>query len=258
LDIPEYSEESYKAWDQFLKEWHGALNTVIERLVPKGLRTERIQYTSPRWQDFIAVCVLYQPPDTELVAFAKYAMPAAEIILSPSPGEGMLDKFKSGEEEPRPMVLPPIKQIRNPSEDRALEARHWAEILETVWELYIEPQGLDFEQMLLEACHSDNHRKRIDEWNNNKPQTEGVRYYIEIDQFTTEDDVRRAFRMLSAAQKERPRAGRPKRDRLTCVECAVLHDRHGWAYEQLAQRYGWKDSTLTSKYIADGRNILRT
>ena len=154
------------------------------------------------------------------------------------------------------MVLPPIKQIRDPQEDRVDEARYWNDILTTVWELYVQPQGVSFEEMLLTVLKSENMRKKNEEWSSNKPPTRGPSYYIGIDEFTTDDDVRRAFRMLSAAQESRPRSGRPRRDRLTCVEAAVLHDSYDWTYEQLANRYDWNDETLASKYVEDGRAIL--
>jgi hypothetical protein len=252
-ESPDYSEESYKAWNTFLEDWLGDLNSVVERFVPEKLR---IKTMSPRWQDVVAACVLYQPSDTELVAFANYAMPSAEVILSPSPSAGGLEKFIEERECPRAMVLPPIKQIRDPQEDRASEARYWNDILVTVWELYIQPQGVDFKQMFLTALESENLRKKNDEWNNNKLQSGGPRYYIEVDAFTTEDDVRRAFRMLSAAQESRPKSGRPRRDKLTRVEAAILHDSHNWTYEQLAERYDWNGETLASKYVKDGRAIL--
>ena len=252
-DSSDYSEESSEAWDEFLKEWRGDLNSVVDRLVPEKLR---IKTMSPRWQEFVAACVLYQPPDTELVGFADYAAPGAEVILGPSPSAQGLEKFLDEVERPRSMVLPPIKQIRDPQEDRANEVRYWNDVLKTVWELYIQPQGVGFGEMLLAAFESENFRKKNDEWNNNKPQNSGPSYYIEIDEFTTEDDFRRAFRMLSAAQESRPKSGRPRRDKLTCVEAAILHDTHNWTYEQLAERYEWNDETVASKYVKDGRAIL--
>ena len=252
-DSPDYSEESHKAWDEFLEQWRGDLNSVVDRLVPEKLRIKTI---SPGWQEFVAACVLYQPPATELVAFADYAMPGVEVILGPTPSAGILERFLDERERPRTMVLPPIRQIRDPREDRADEARYWSDILRTVWELYIRPQGVGFEEMLFTALESENLQNKNDERSGNKPPAHGPHYYIEIDEFTTEDDVRRAFRMLSAAQESRPRSGRPRRDRLTCVEAAVLHDNYNWTYEQLAERYDWNDETLASKYVKDGRAIL--
>src|SRR5215207_386380 len=120
-DSPHYSEESHKAWDEFLEQWRGDLNSVVDRLVPEKLRTRTM---SPGWQAFVAACVLYQPPATELVAFADYAMPGAEVILGPTPSAGILERFLDERERPRTMVLPPIRQIRDPREDRADEARY--------------------------------------------------------------------------------------------------------------------------------------
>ena len=129
LDDPDYSEESHKAWNQFLEQWRGDINSVVDRLVPKKLH---IKTMSPGWQEFVAAYVLYQPPGTELVAFADYAIPGAEVILGPTPSAGILDRFLDEVERPRAMVLPPIKQIRDPREDRADEARYWNDVLTTV------------------------------------------------------------------------------------------------------------------------------
>src|SRR5215204_5684932 len=46
-ESPDYSEESYEAWNEFLKEWRGDLNSVVNRLVPEKLR---IKTMSPGWQ----------------------------------------------------------------------------------------------------------------------------------------------------------------------------------------------------------------
>jgi len=245
-ESPDYSEESSRAWDKFLEEWYDNLGSVVEQLVPEKLRRRP---TSPGWQEFVAACTLYQPPDAELRKFADWGMPGESIIMHPSPSTDIFER--------RGMVLPPIRQLPDPHEERMLVARYWQEILETVWQVYVEPQGITFGQMILTALNSEHYHKAVQERNSKKPQTGERRYYIEVDEFTSESDVRHAASMLFAAQEDRPRAGRRNRDRLTCVECAILHDRHGWDYERLAQRYGWKESSnVVSKYIADGRQIL--
>jgi hypothetical protein len=37
-ESPDYSEESHKAWSEFLEQWRGDLNSVVDRLVPEKLR----------------------------------------------------------------------------------------------------------------------------------------------------------------------------------------------------------------------------
>jgi hypothetical protein len=117
-ESPDYSEESSRAWDKFLEEWYDNLGSVVEQLVPEKLRRRP---TSPGWQEFVAACTLYQPPDAELRKFADWGMPGESIIMHPSPST---DTF-----ERRGMVLPPIRQLPDPHEERMLVARYWQEIL---------------------------------------------------------------------------------------------------------------------------------
>ena len=112
--------------------------------------------------------------------------------------------------------------------------------------------------MLLATYQSESYSKKIDERNDNKQQGDGLGYFIEIDEFVIEEDVKHAFRMISRAQETRPKTGRQPRDRLECVEASVLHDRDGWTYEELAERYKWNDPTLASKYVKDGRATLKS
>ncbi len=247
-------EQDERAWEEFMEAWQNELNSLIERFVPAKLSDVTVW---PRWQDFIAACVLFDSPVPGFVEFADRMTPrGGEYITGPNPGAGMLEKPRNAEQKLLRTVLPPIKQLGDPQEERARTDRYWIDILKTVWELYVERQGLSFEQMLFTALKSENHRKKVEEWDNDKPKTSRS-YYIEIDEFTSREDVTRAFSMLAAAQERRPPAARPKRDRLTCVEAAILHDKHGWTYERLAERYDWTDPTRASKFIKDGRALIK-
>jgi hypothetical protein len=239
--------------EESVSYWLGELNAVAKDLAPAELCTKD-KYTY--WHDFVGACVLYDPPPSQLLEFADIGEPGKEMILGPAPGARMLDKFRDESIEHRKMAWPPVKQMRGEEEIVHREERHWSDLLETVWAVHLKPLGISFNQMMLKAFESDYYREKIDEWNKNKPSDDGLKYYIEVDQFTTEEDVKYAVRMLSAAQEARPKTGRLPRDRLTCVEAATLHDEQGLTYEQLAERYQWNDPTLAGKYVRDGRAIL--
>lgn len=75
------------------------------------------------------------------------------------------------------------------------------------------------------------------------------RHYIKIDEHTTEDDVRYAFRMIARMHGRPPKGGRPRRDPLMGLQCAILYDRQNdrdpkdprrkkWTYEKLAKKFG--------------------
>jgi hypothetical protein len=71
-----------------------------------------------------------------------------------------------------------------------------------------------------------------------------------------ENDIRNAFRMIRERQKERPSRGRPKRDPLQSVQCAIFADRYGWTEDRVSQYYGWESYGKAGKYIREGRRIL--
>jgi len=93
--------------------------------------------------------------------------------------------------------------------------------------------------------------KRLDQLDANR------RVYIEVGEQTTKEDIDKASRIARAVHKNRPSPSRPKRDRLTCIECAVLKDQHGWSDEKLAGRYGWREPGTVGKYVRAGRAIIR-
>jgi hypothetical protein len=89
---------------------------------------------------------------------------------------------------------------------------------------------------------------------------------IEVHPWTSESDVREAFRWI---RQRLPRADIPSkspRDPLLCVQCAIWRDTHSWSEQEIGQQFGWtiqypaeaKPRCETARqYIADGRALLR-
>jgi hypothetical protein len=79
-------EQDERAYEEFVYAWYSELNSVIERFIPAKLNDVTVW---PRWQDFIAACVLYDPPVPGLVEFADRMTPrGGAVIWGPSPGAG--------------------------------------------------------------------------------------------------------------------------------------------------------------------------
>jgi hypothetical protein len=129
----------------------------------------------------------------------------------------------------------------------------WQSIISRVADRHLKPLGLDLWGLVKEVIHND---RELWEERELRDRQNPIRVCIDVDEFTTEEDVRRAFRLIRATQPTRVTSGRGSRDRLTCVQCALLHDDFGWTYQQLAELHGWTDSTRASKYVSDGRAIL--
>jgi hypothetical protein len=62
--------------------------------------------------------------------------------------------------------------------------------------------------------------------------------YIDPNLARSEKDVRLAYRMLKKSKSPGSPSGRPGRDRLLAVQCAVFHDKLGWTHKEIADHFG--------------------
>ena len=229
-------------WEAFTEQWSADLFSIRDRTVPKYFH-EGID-----WWDFLNACVLYDPPIPGLHEFAKRGGIRFSSGVPERPGERL--------RLPR-MARPPIKLLRDPEEAEALEAWRWVRRMEELQERYLKPLGLDVWKMLDDIEKNpppglvEEYFKRLDQLDDNR------QVYIEAGEQTTKEDIERASRIARARHKNRPSPSRPKRDQLTCVECAVLKDQHGWSDEKLAKRYGWRQLSTVGKYARAGRAIIK-
>ena len=196
------------------------------------------------WERFLSACLVYDPPVPGLVEFADKFDFATE---------GTLEPLGSGPDYG--MVAPPIRWMRDPETAESAKAELYWGMIESLIERYIEPQGLNAEDVLQDVLHNTPGLLE----GLRKAEAENVaRPFIEVRPHHTEEDIRNAFRMIAATHEERKtQAGRSPRDPLLAAECAILHYRYDWKYPQLADRYCWQDENLASKYVRSGREVLK-
>ena len=229
-------------WDVFGERWSADLFSIRDRTVP-GYFHEGVD-----WWDFLNTCVLYDPPVPGLHEFARRGGIRFSSGVSERPGENpKLPK----------MARPPIKSLIDPQEAEALEAWRRARLMQELQERYLKQLGLDVWKMLDDIEKNpppdlmEEYSERLDRLYDNR------RVYIEVGEQTTEKDIERASRIARAMYKNRPSPSRPKRDRLTCIECAVHKDQHGWSDKKLAERYGWNQLSTAGKYVREGRTLIK-
>jgi hypothetical protein len=152
------------------------------------------------------------------------------------------------------MAAPPIKMMRDPAKVREQLTSFYEGFVNALMKQYLVPLGYTKEQV---------HRSIVEQqpelWEKLEEAERGNKEkpYVVVDEYTSLADVKRAATKIGASDGQRPVTGRPQRDPLKAVECAILHDHHEWKYEQLADRYGWeRDPNLASKYVKTGRKIL--
>ena len=251
--------EQQKELDAFRESWLQDLNSIITEVVPEryyDASLSRFQELHS-WQGFISACVLYDPPATNLLEFAQYSSPPHYSVWVP--GAGVVGKEKYVH-----MTVPPIRVLPDPFQERLIEARFWKRVLGEVERRYLEPQGIKTQNLvasILDDCP--------DIWEKQREATEANerRSYILVDEQTTEEDVRKAFRTI-AAQQDRSPASKPNRDPLLSLQCAVLYDRLNrknpddgrqwrWTYEKLAEEFGLGTWRAATDHVRRGRKLLK-
>jgi hypothetical protein len=203
------------------------------------------------WGDFLSACVLYDPPEDQLVEFASYRALETTILSG-----GRLATKANLEGLPE-MVDPPVRSLFALSK---VMDWYWHRVLRYIGELDLELQGVDVDALIENATL---YVPGLEEEYREKAERYSKRYYIGVDDFTSLEDVKSAFHMI---RKVQPAKGtKPSRDPLVAVQCAILYDRHNqqledkrqrrWTYAKLGEEFGL--STRAAKdYVIMGREII--
>lgn len=171
------------------------------------------------WKRFVSACIFYDPPETDLTAYADRSGPSPYSFAPPS-----VNNPGNAPEKPlRVMHAPPIRRLRDPDEAQQAEGWYWRHIIGEIGKRHLQPLGLDVWDLLDDVVNNSpdlarEYRKRH---GRNRP-----RSYILVDEHTTTRDVEHAMRILVAARREEPRGGAPSRVPLVALQCALLYDRH--------------------------------
>jgi len=197
------------------------------------------------------MCVLYDPPETQLEEFAERIGGLASNVAP------------SGDKQYW-MPAPPIVWLSDADHAESTMREFYEALLEALLEKYVHPQGISSEDAL-----GSIHRERPELFvqlmralveNKSRP-------YIDVKPYHQTSFSVSAFKVLSARHDTRPASGRPKRDELTAVQCAILYDQHNvtdptdkrrraWTHERLDEVFGLGSCRVAQGYVERGRELL--
>ncbi len=232
------------------------LQVLHDELIPPEHRVETPSSSSLEfWMGFLSACVLFDPPPDRLLEFADHAVAAYGDFVNP------LNPWADVDGSPR-MLAPPIRFLPDPEALVGAERRRLDRLVEALGGR-LGPLGVDVRELVNDLEYRlDLDEEGIEEGDDPRPP---LQPYIAVDATTTEEDVRNAFKLMAAALPKRPRAARPRRDRLTSLQCAIWYDEYGWSQERLARHFGWAvqhsahakpRSETARQYIAAGRALM--
>jgi hypothetical protein len=265
-DAPEYPgfhapNDDKGDYYRFVSHWPRDVGTILSAVLPNELwevldyRFDDLHYFYNReyLRTFCAACVLYDPPETELLAFAAYHDPPAypaDHSTSASQQMTRQAKMKMNSIEKLPIRREELGQQRAFYESLLLEIAN-----------RLEPHGIDLRSMI-----EDIHRDRPELKDGLSKELE-TRFYINVGEHTTRDDVVGAYHTIATTLRKPPARTKPRRNRLVAVQCAILHDHHNradtsdgrrrtWAYKHLAKKFGLFSERSAKAHVELGRELL--
>jgi hypothetical protein len=240
-------------WDR-RREWQNDILGLRDRIIPQRY------LDTVDWARFIPACVLYDPPDDKLIEFAYFGgpYPWTPLPVSPEEQEAMGDNWHLL------MIAPPVKSLADPGKAALRKQWLYETIIQKIGQRYLEPLGIDIWELYEEVLEtSPDILKVYGEMRDENP----PRLYIDVREWTTENDVRNAFRLIRQTQPVTAKVGRLKIDPLVAVQCAILYDQHNqrksedsrqwkWIYEKLAEQFGLNSKRAVKQRVELGREIL--
>lgn len=143
------------------------------------------------------------------------------------------------------MNAPPIVWRKEHNELEATWMEFYEGLLGALLEKYVHPQGVTTEEAM-RAIREQN-LEIFERWRQRLHGNES-HPFVGVQPYHTSEDIDSAFQVLSARHDARPVSGREKRDELTAVQCAILHERYNlpdprdrrrraWTFERLAEHF---------------------
>ncbi len=243
----DFGEEAER-WSATFHEWRNDLAVLYEAVVPAEAR-DSDYHTSFGWSVFLSMCVLFDPPETQLVDFAERFGWAGSTVIP------------RGD---RTMNAPPIVWRKEHNQLEATWIEFYEGLLGALLEKYVHPQGVTTEEAM-GAIRKQN-PEIFERWRQ-RLHTNESRPFIDVQHHTSEG-IDSAFQVLSDRHDARPASGREKRDELTAVQCAILHERYNlpdpkdrrrrtWTFERLAEHFEDLESPRAAKdHVALGSSLL--
>ena len=234
--------------------WWFAIDEIRDLVVPAPYNDW--QYFGPLCRGFISICIIYDPPETELLSFAARGGPRPYEKEPTEPSRIPL------------VMLPAVRQERDWIKSADAERYYYHEIIREVAKRLQEWRGIDLWPVINEVLRDLGPRLQEDlrEW---EEQDNPFRWIIDPEVVASRDDVVKTWRFARSYTKP---GGRPPMDKLVAVQCAILYDDYNsrepedgrlkkWTHEKLAvqfREYGVKDARSAEEHIKVGREYRST
>jgi hypothetical protein len=193
--------EKARGFGFYKERYEYELAGLRERVIPKRYSKAIARWELPggpghnwmRWERFLSLCVMNDPPETDLIRFADYSNPLP-TALPPILSEWSEEQRAMRKQRywPLRMVAPPIRMFADPdTASRRESRRHWLLIEKVQERLHEAGIKVDLAEMFRQERLEE---ETIEELRETFPTSRGL--YIEVNEWTTWNDVENAFRLI--------------------------------------------------------------
>jgi hypothetical protein len=243
----DFSEEGER-WHERLTNWLSELHALYEAAVPQeGLLSK---YPAVSWEVFLSMCVLFDPPDTQLKEFAD------KIHWSYSNVAPRGKKRVAG--------ALPIVWLRDADRVETMVAELYQELLEALLEKYVHPQGITSEDAIA-SIHKERPDLHERYWRGLRDN--GLHPYIDVRTDPRKEDILSAWTLLRERHAASRAPGRT-RDPLIALQCAILYDDYNgpnpedgreklYTHKSLTEMFGLPGPRSAKDHIELGRQMRR-
>jgi hypothetical protein len=238
--------------------WYRDLKRLHDLSIPESSRAYE-PFPETSWITFLSKCIVFEPARPRLLEFSDRAIvridvPMANLTDPPEDRCIVNERYA--------MVGAPIETVTDVRHVEHAWITFYEEVFSLVSDALQNEHGID-----LRALRENVTEKHPEVWSRQRERlsSAGKRLVIHVERDTTEEEVTGALKILKAGLQEEPRLGRPRRDPLVCVQCAIWRDEEGWSHVQIAERFNWAiqyppaqipRSETARQHIAEGRRIL--
>jgi len=214
--------EAYETWMTGLYHIHQAIILDEYRIGGGMSGSWSSDISFDHWCRFLSACVLYDPPSDALVAFADASPHGPREWLEPG-GPSIVHR--------EALIVPEIRYLRDADHVEEIELWYRDELLSALAKR-LEPRGIDVWKHISEIeAGTALYAEYIERYAKIDRQP-----HIAVFPHTTAKAVTEARNQLLGDEK--PKRGRPRRDRLRAEEVARLRS-DGLTEAEIASRIGW-------------------
>jgi hypothetical protein len=241
-------------WTRSAHCWQEDIQFSLYRAIPRRCRLPQSRWEVDIWLPFLSACIRFDPPETDLLTFAKQSLPPDEFDVEST-------WVRDNQTSDTIHIVTPTMTISEVDRSDVWHRRYERLLIDELHRR-LEPIGIDFKALVREVQADPNFLAQLLAY---PVEPDHSKVQVVVTAEATVDEFREAWDLFQPWLQQ-SRGRRPKIDKLEAVQAAIW-SQQGWTEKEIAEYFGWHphpDSIDTRKRLNAtryrlkvGRDLLR-